>query len=350
MRSTTNSSHKPFQGTYCHPTLIVGYARILQNHLRIHRVNLRDVLSAEDLLLMEQADPFARFPLERWEAAMARAEHLLNDPYLALRLAEQIKPWSLGLLGFLMVTCRVLREVGAVVVRFENPVNALSGVWLEETPTTFVMRLKKSAFGGSQRLKLLSIGSWAWQSRWLTGRSDLVFDASFDTPEPADLSLYHTTFGRSLKFDAPNCWMAGAKDYLHLPVLQADTGIHGLLREQALEKLKLLVDTGDTLLGRVEHLIKSGMPDTDISLGEVAVKIGISPRTLQSRLNSYGVNFRHLVDGVRRTQAEHYLRDGELTLIQIAEVLGFSTQASFQHAFKRWTGCTPGEYRRQHGS
>lgn len=330
-------------------TLIVGYARVLHSYLQSHGINPRAVLSAADMAQIEGADSFARFSLERWDAAMARAEELLGDPELPLRLAEQIKPWSLGLLGFMMLTCRVLGEVGTVVAHFENPVNDVSRVWFEDGTTKYVMRLKPNTLGGSRRLMLLAAGSWAWQSRWLTGRHDLVFDASFDIPPPPDLSAYHRSFGGSLSFGSSGCWVEGDRSYLQLPVLQADPGIHHILRLQALEKLKYLVDSNRSLLARLERLVQDGLEQGSISLEELADQIGLSPRTLQNRLHAYGVNFRSLVDGVRRAQAERYLRDESRSLIEIAMQLGFTTQASFQHAFKRWTGSTPGEFRRRGG-
>ena len=73
----------------------------------------------------------------------------------------------------------------------------------------------------------------------------------------------------------------------------------------------------------------------------------MSPRTLQNRLEASGMSFRSVVDRVRQSEAESYLRESRLPLIDIALALGFANQTSFQHAFKRWTGKSPGEFRRQ---
>jgi AraC-like DNA-binding protein len=39
------------------------------------------------------------------------------------------------------------------------------------------------------------------------------------------------------------------------------------------------------------------------------------------------------------------LRDPSIAIVEIAFVLGFSEQSAFNHAFKKWTGDTPIEYR-----
>ncbi|HSY38976.1 MAG TPA: AraC family transcriptional regulator, partial [Polyangia bacterium] len=81
-------------------------------------------------------------------------------------------------------------------------------------------------------------------------------------------------------------------------------------------------------------------------LASVGRALALSKRTLQRRLGVEGVSFRALTDEVRRGLATEYLTDGRVSLSEIALLLGFSEQAAFQRAFLRWTGVTPGQYRR----
>ena len=59
-----------------------------------------------------------------------------------------------------------------------------------------------------------------------------------------------------------------------------------------------------------------------------------------------GVLFVDLRDQVRRNRACALLRDKNLPFAVIAEQLGFADVANFYHAFRRWEGCAPGEYRK----
>jgi len=51
----------------------------------------------------------------------------------------------------------------------------------------------------------------------------------------------------------------------------------------------------------------------------------------------------------RMTKAAQLLRDTELVMIEVAERVGYRSEASFNKAFKRLEGITPGVYRRDRG-
>ena len=72
----------------------------------------------------------------------------------------------------------------------------------------------------------------------------------------------------------------------------------------------------------------------------------MTPRTLQRRLRESGLSFSQLVDETRQQLVLHYLRDPALELAEIAFLVGFSEAGSLARAFRRWTGTSPGEYRR----
>jgi AraC-like DNA-binding protein len=50
----------------------------------------------------------------------------------------------------------------------------------------------------------------------------------------------------------------------------------------------------------------------------------------------------------RMTKAAQLLRESELPLGEVAESIGYQSEAAFNRAFKRWGGSAPGAYRREH--
>jgi AraC-like DNA-binding protein len=78
----------------------------------------------------------------------------------------------------------------------------------------------------------------------------------------------------------------------------------------------------------------------------VAKRLNISARTLQRRLNDWGVTFEELIDEYRRDRAARLLMRADHSIREIAYSLGYSDPAHFTRAFKRWTGVSPRSYRR----
>jgi AraC-like DNA-binding protein len=73
----------------------------------------------------------------------------------------------------------------------------------------------------------------------------------------------------------------------------------------------------------------------------------MSLRTLQRRLQDEGTRFRVLLDQTRAELAENRLGDPMVGLSEVSYLCGFSEQASFSRAFKRWTGESPSTYRQK---
>jgi AraC-like DNA-binding protein len=80
----------------------------------------------------------------------------------------------------------------------------------------------------------------------------------------------------------------------------------------------------------------------------IASRLGTSPRTLQRRLREEEqTSHKQLLDEIRHALALRYLDTEGLSIGEAAFLLGFSEPSAFHRAFKRWTGATPGAYRRQ---
>jgi AraC-like DNA-binding protein len=82
----------------------------------------------------------------------------------------------------------------------------------------------------------------------------------------------------------------------------------------------------------------------------VAAKLGLSPRSLQRKLQVAGSSYHALLEDVMRQRATRLVADTSTSIVEIALMLGYSDQAHFTRAFRRWTGHAPGAYRAQIGA
>jgi len=101
------------------------------------------------------------------------------------------------------------------------------------------------------------------------------------------------------------------------------------------------------IIRAVREAIAQRLDDGRPSLCAVAGELHVSARTLQRRLSGAGWTYKQLVDDVRFAMARQRMAVPDAPLKAVAAELGFSEQASFTRAFRRWIGITPREYRRQ---
>jgi AraC-like DNA-binding protein len=180
----------------------------------------------------------------------------------------------------------------------------------------------------------------------LTGQRPTVHRAWFSHERPQDTSVVESFFGTSrLEFGAPRNGVAFDTAWLELPVRSADPPLLAVLEQQAQKALQQQPDEDD-LLAKVREQVRLALQDGAVNLERVAVRLGLSGRTLERRLDEQGMTFRDVVDETRRTLSQLYLANRHLGLAEVAYLLGYSDMRAFLRAHKRWTGTTPSEVRR----
>lgn len=92
----------------------------------------------------------------------------------------------------------------------------------------------------------------------------------------------------------------------------------------------------------VSGMLRDGIP----KIHAVAEAVGVSVRTLQRRLSDTNTTFSTVTHAAQMRRAEEFLKQGHVSLAEITQLLGYTDQANFSRAFRRWTGLSPGSYRR----
>ena len=133
-------------------------------------------------------------------------------------------------------------------------------------------------------------------------------------------------------------------DLLELPSLHP-----GLPDEGCIVEIEAPVPDPRDIVKCVEHLIRLALLEDRPRVDWVARKMDLSGRSLQRHLSIHNTTFEAVMDRVLTRHATTLLEQGETQITQVAMQLGYADPSHFVRAFRRWTGQTPGEFRRSLG-
>ena len=95
----------------------------------------------------------------------------------------------------------------------------------------------------------------------------------------------------------------------------------------------------------IKCAVRSASRTTCPSLRGVAEDIGMSPRSLQRLLMEQGTSFSQILDQSKQQRAAQLLVKKDLSMSEIARMLGYSDTSNFGRAVRKWTGQTPKQWR-----
>jgi AraC-like DNA-binding protein len=148
-------------------------------------------------------------------------------------------------------------------------------------------------------------------------------------------------FGGDVEFGADVDQVTLSRSILEIAVEGADPYLNKLLIKQYEDVLAHRRLNRNAFALRVENAIVPLLPHGKANAKDVARKLGMSQRTLARHLASEGLTFVKMLQELRLDLAKRDLAARELSITQIAWLLGYRDVSAFTNAFKRWTGMTP---------
>ena len=175
------------------------------------------------------------------------------------------------------------------------------------------------------------------------GRPDRV---ELSGPVFASAEEYTRGFGARTLVRESRSALVFSLDAWRRPLARRDDDLNRTLARHA--QLLLQRQPADLRAGAAERVRAELLQTVRVgsaSIGEVAARMGMSPRSLQRRLRAERSGFETICQEVRTNLAQQYLRDPGLNISEVGYLLGFSESSAFSRAFRRWTGRTPHEFR-----
>ena len=135
---------------------------------------------------------------------------------------------------------------------------------------------------------------------------------------------------------------------LKKPFLTANNIMVEYLEPQLKQKLSEIENQiSKTFTARVQKKLFQLIPGGQFSLENIAEEFGISTRTVQRNLAVENIKFNQVVKNVQKIMTLNYLESKELSIDEIAYLVGYTETSSFYRAFKGWTGKTVLQYRKE---
>ena len=149
-------------------------------------------------------------------------------------------------------------------------------------------------------------------------------------------------FRVSPRFDAEQYAVVFSSSWLERPLPEVHPDVRRLVEKQI---AALDARHGDDFPEQVRAVLRATLATGDASAERVAALFSMHQRTLNRRLNDYGVGYQELVDEIRFEMARQMLNDSDLAVSEIAVMLHYADARSFIRAFRRWSDATPARWR-----
>lgn len=325
---------------------------------RIHASNtgaslLLDFMQARGVVMPElQAQLIAlgdtlRMPIEVWFDSLATLQQATGSPAIGLELASLVQPRHVGTLGHLTVRSDNLLQALNRYCRFQGLLHNVIEFNMIVEGNELVMRW----FGHEQNpAPLVSdelfLGGIVTLARTHASPAGVhPSGVTFPQPEPMGSDAHRDFFQCPVHFGASALslrWPLGVLDRVSN---QRDADLANQLEQHA-ERILSAIHAQDELLPQLRHHILHCLHDGESDFTAVARRMGIGERTLYRQMQDRGIRFKAELNQIRFDMARQYLSDRELSLMDIALLLGYTDQSVFTRAFRSWSGMTPQQFRR----
>jgi len=282
---------------------------------------------------------------------------LAGDAHFGLHVGQRVRMGTYSAYGLILLSCKNVGQALEQTARYERLAHDLGRSTLQRDGAVAHYRWASNYPGASRHLVDSVFAGIRVCGDWLAGmplppaRLAFTHDGGGDLlRHAAHRDEYVRVLGSLPAFNAAANTATFDAQLLDWPVPNADVSLYPVLcqhAEQLLAQRQAAADTGAGIDAQVHAAIVAGLRQGSARLATVAAALAVTPRTLQRKLADAGTSFQAVLDQARYGLARDYLREPDLSLVDIAFLLGYQEQSAFNHAFRVWAGTNPGAWRLQ---
>lgn len=272
---------------------------------------------------------------------------------LGVEIGQYIQASHVGVLAYLAHSCENLAQFFALSTRYVN-------VWYNFTPIQ-IHSLRQEVCIEWEQPAYLKTGLYVYETAiaqellvsilWhrlgqLIGKDQLRFNRiELTIAKPRDLELYRQ-FKCPIQFQSEKTRVILPIALLTIPLEKPDAVLFDILHHQADLSLYALPDEDDFVAVVNQHILNAIQKQRAL-IDYVAEQMNLTSRQLNAQLKQHQLSFQQCLNHLREQLAKSYLDNPELSILDISLMLSYSEPASFNRAFKAWTGMNPSQWRHQ---
>lgn len=293
--------------------------------------------------------PDTRVSYQQMISVFRNALQLAPDPTVALRAGARMHVTAYGMWGYALLSSSSLAEVMDLSIKYRGVIGPLAlmsfdGVRRPDL-VAFEPLLTPDPSDALYRFATeFTLAAHLTLTGDLYGSPLIPRTIRVAYPEPVHAGAYATLLGCAAQFGQRGNELEHDPAWTQWTPRMHNGSTHAMARQTCAQFLQDLEQSSGTA-ALVRRTLVEQMPWRFPNINAMAEALLLHPRTLRRRLEAEGTAYRHVLADVRKRLAIGYLRGTGLSTEEIAARLGYSEAANFRHAFARWTGRSPHEYR-----
>ncbi len=252
-------------------------------------------------------------------------------------------PRDLGMWGYAAISAPTLGAALQTLVEL-FPLHQQSSV-LQLVPVSrehlrLEYRIEKGEICDRRQDAELTIAQMTNLIRGCLGRAWAPEEVHFEHPKPEGWREHERAFGAPVFFSQPTNALLLKASALSASMPASDARLMSAMRD-CLQRLSERKDLRTSVVDRVRAAVRARLPEGTPLIEAIAAELRLPVGAIQRELGYDGISFGALIEATRRDLAISYLRQRQLSLSEIALLLGYSELSAFSRAVRRWTGAPP---------
>lgn len=292
-------------------------------------------------------DPAARIDRRVFIDLMLAVMRQTEDEFMGFGQGlYRTRPGTFSMMAHAVINCATLEHAMRRSLSFYElfGVQAVARLDVRENEVVILFNVGPVEFREfiTETLVFLSIRFFGW----LIGKPIVPMRITLDFPPSAEAEQYKELFPCPVLYGQSRSQIVLDRGYMELPLVQNPLSLSKFLKDS----LAQLIDGNFHSVGlpaQIRAIISKEYGNNFPDFQVICEKLNMTPQTLRRRLKEGNTSYQEIKDSIRKDASIYYLSKPDLSIDEIAMLMGFSEASSFHRAFKKWTGKTPSAFRKE---